>query len=68
MTDSRPLPVPDPSSAPFWEAAAAHRLVIAHCSSCGRRSHPPDVACPHCGRSDAELTFEPAAGGGTVCS
>lgn len=65
---SRPVPVPDARSAPYWAAAAAHRLALARCGHCGRLSHPPDVVCPRCHAPEAELAFEPVAGGGTVRS
>jgi len=32
---SKPLPVPDPESAPFWEAARNDTLVIQRCGLCG---------------------------------
>jgi len=64
----RPLPVPDELSAPFWEAAAEHRLVIARCSRCNELAHPPDIVCPHCHRTDPRFRFEPVSGSGTVCS
>lgn len=67
MTD-RPLPVPDERSAPYWEAAAEHRLVLARCGRCGIATHPPDVTCPHCGDTDPGFRFEPAEHTGTVCS
>ena len=65
---TRPVPVPDESSAPFWEAAAAGTLVLARCARCGRRTHPPDLVCPHCHHTDPQFRFEPVPGTGTVCS
>jgi uncharacterized OB-fold protein len=62
------VPVPDEWSAPFWEAAARHRLTAAACSACGAYSIPPDVVCPHCGDPDAEFSFRPLSGRGTVRS
>jgi hypothetical protein len=41
--------VPDERSAAFWEAAGRHVLTLARCSVCGTFSHPPDLACDHCG-------------------
>lgn len=65
---SRPVPVPDDISAPFWEAAAEHGLVLARCSRCQAFSHPPDLACLNCGSTDPDFVFTPVDGGGTVRS
>lgn len=68
MTAARPVPVPDERSAPFWEAAAQHRLVLARCSRCGELSHPPDVVCARCHHSDPRFVFEEVGGRGAVRS
>ncbi len=65
---TRPLPVPDERSAPFWEAAAEHVLVVARCARCGALSHPPDIVCPHCGSADPAFAFTPVDGAGTIRS
>jgi len=59
----RILPVPDEVTAPFWAAAAEHRLVIQQCQ-CGRLSHPPVAICPECRRHT--FTWLPMSGYGTV--
>jgi uncharacterized OB-fold protein len=64
----RPVPVPDERSAPFWEAAADHVLVLARCSRCSRFAHPPDVVCPNCRSSDPGFEFRAVTGGGTIRS
>ena len=68
MTASRPVPVPDDVSAPYWTAAAAHVLTLARCSQCGKTSHPPDIVCPRCHHPEPGFVFEPVAGGGTIRS
>ncbi|SEP20002.1 Zn-ribbon domain-containing OB-fold protein [Trujillonella endophytica] len=69
MTSSgRPLPVPDPLSAPFWEAAARHVLTLSRCSDCGTLTHPPDVVCDACGSTDPRFTATPVDGRGAVRS
>lgn len=68
MTSSRPLPVPDPSSAPFWDAAAAHELVLARCQRCQQFALPPDSVCPHCGSTHPEFVFTPVSGHGAIRS
>lgn len=65
---TRPLPVPDERSAPYWEAAARHVLTVARCSRCRAWSLPPDLTCPRCLSSDPAFTFEPVDGRGTVRS
>lgn len=64
----RPRPVPDEQSAPFWDAAAEHRLTIARCSRCSAFCHPPDVVCPHCGSTTPGFVFTPVSGRGTIRS
>jgi uncharacterized OB-fold protein len=63
-----PLPVPDEHSAGYWEAAARHVLALARCGRCGRLTHPPGVACPHCLSTTPDFTFVPVDGHGTVRS
>lgn len=66
MTDPLvpPLPVPTPTSAPFWEGLAREELIIQHCDSCDRWVHYPRRRCPHCG-SD-RLTWREAKPEGTL--
>lgn len=65
---TRPVPVPDERSTPFWAAAAEHVLTIARCSRCGAYAHPPDVVCPHCGSTDPDFGFVPVSGRGSIRS
>ena len=53
---SRPLPDPDETSVPFWEAAARGQIVIQRCASCEQVRHPPQPMCPSCNSFDAEWT------------
>ena len=64
----RPVPVPDERSAPYWEAAARHELVVAKCSACEAFTVPPDVACPSCGSTRPDFVFTPVSGCGVVRS
>jgi uncharacterized OB-fold protein len=68
VTTARPVPVPDERSAPYWEATAQHRLVLARCSRCGELSHPPDVVCARCHHPDPGFVFEEVGGRGAVRS
>ncbi len=65
---TRPLPVPDEVSAPYWEAARRHVLVVARCSRCGLFDLPPGETCSHCGTSDPAFRFDPVSGLGRVRS
>jgi len=68
VTTARPVPVPDERSAPYWEAAAQHRLVLARCSRCDELTHPPDVVCARCHHPDPGFVFEEVGGRGAVRS
>ena len=68
MSETRPLPIPDERSAPFWAASAEHVLALARCSRCGTFAHPPDVVCVVCGSNEPDFHFEPVDGRGEVCS
>ena len=50
--DQRPRPLPDDTSAPFWDGARDGRLVVQRCGACERFQYPPDVACIHCQSTD----------------
>lgn len=65
---SRPVPVPDESSAAYWAAAARHVLAIARCSRCESFAIPPGQACPHCGSTDPEYAYQEVSGQGNVRS
>ncbi|MBL7501156.1 OB-fold domain-containing protein [Frankia sp. CNm7] len=65
---ARPLPVPDETSAPFWEAAARHVLTVARCSVCAAFTAPPDQVCPHCHSTEPAFVFTPVSGRGSVRS
>ena len=41
-------PTPTPETAPYWEAAAAGRLSIQRCRTCGRHYFYPRSFCPRC--------------------
>ena len=64
--DERPLPIPDPATAPYWAAARAHRLSLPRCDDCGERHFYPRPLCPHCGSQ--RLGWADVSGDGTVFS
>lgn len=67
MTDSfSDLGAADPTTETFWQACAAHRLVIQHCAACGGWQHYPRPFCLACGST--RLDWAEATGRGTVYS
>lgn len=69
MTQSeptKPLPQPTKYSAPYWEAARRHELVLQRCTDCRTHRHYPRPRCPQCLSPDFEWVR--ARGTGTVYS
>ena len=62
----KPVPVPDPDSAPFWEGCRNGRLLIQHCRDCGHNQFPPGNVCSACGAGAIE--WIEASGRGRVFS
>lgn len=62
---TKPSPVPDEVSKPFWDACNEGRLVVQNCTTCSRLQHPPAKACPQCG-SESNLEFRQMSGRGTI--
>lgn len=58
------MPHPTAVTEGFWAAAREHRLVLAHCGTCGSLHFYPRPTCPSCGSSD--LGWSDAAGTGTI--
>jgi len=65
MSD-RPLPLPDPETAFFWEATARRKLEILRCQTCKTWVHYPKPSCWNC--SSGDLKPEEVSGRGTVYS
>ena len=63
---TKPVPLPDELTLPFWEAARQHRLKIQRCRQCGYYNHPPKPLCDGCGSE--ELGFEAVSGKGAIYS
>jgi uncharacterized OB-fold protein len=51
-----------PSTEPFWQAAADHRLVVPRCTSCGTFRLPPSPFCFHCRAQEVEWIDHDGAG------
>jgi uncharacterized OB-fold protein len=62
-----PVPQADEMSAPFWVAAAQHRLTFQRCCHCGTFSHPPVDFCASCHRVDEPaFAYEEVSGRGRL--
>jgi uncharacterized OB-fold protein len=60
--DVSALEIPtDAWTQPFWDAAAAERLIVPHCTACGTFRWPPGPFCPRC--SAQEVTWVEAGQG-----
>jgi hypothetical protein len=64
----RTIPAPPVSAEtkPFWDAAAAGRLLLKRCEACGEPHYYPRIACPFCG--SARTSWQEASGRGTIYS
>jgi uncharacterized OB-fold protein len=57
---------PDPTTAPFWQAAREHRLVVQRCTACGAHQFYPRPFCLAC--SSLALEWVEVSGRATVYS
>ncbi|MFN8624413.1 MAG: OB-fold domain-containing protein [Candidatus Binatia bacterium] len=60
----KPFPIPTPTSKPFWDALAAHRVRIQQCRACHGWIFYPRIVCPRCWGADLE--WKDIAGTGTL--
>jgi uncharacterized OB-fold protein len=58
------LPRPTPETAPFWDGARQHRLMLPWCADCGKTHFYPRSICPYC--LSANLEWREASGQGTL--
>lgn len=63
---TKPLPIPNPDTEPFWQGCARGQLLLQRCHSCSEYRHPPSPMCHGCLSTDHE--WVPAGGHGTVYS
>ncbi len=61
---TRPIPVPNEWTKPFWDAAKGHVLALQRCRSCRHFQHPPYATCVQC--MSVDLAFEPVNGIGVI--
>lgn len=62
--DDMPVPAASRDTLPWWQACAAHRLLVQRCRACGRTRLPPRPLCPECRSFDAE--WVEVSGRGTI--
>jgi uncharacterized OB-fold protein len=55
-----------PGATTFWAAVAERKVLLRHCTDCGRYSHPRQDACENC--FSAHLRWEEVSGEGTIYS
>jgi uncharacterized protein len=61
---TRPIPVPNEWTKPFWDAAKQEVLALQRCQGCGHLQHPPYPTCTQC--MGIDLKFEPIEGKGRI--
>ena len=61
-----PLPRPTRTTAPFWEAAHDHRLIVQRCDRCGKFRFYPSAGCDRC--ASPAFTWIDMSGRGRVYS
>ena len=61
---TRPIPVPDEWTQPFWDAAKREVLALQRCRRCRQFQHPPAATCVNCMATD--LAFEQVDGAGHI--
>ena len=59
-----PTPSVNPENKPYFDAAAAGRLLIKFCADCKQYHHYPRTSCPHC--LSAKTQWRDAKGTGTI--
>lgn len=64
MTWNKPLPVPTPVSAPYWEGLKGHEVCIQQCTDKGHWFFFPRIHCPVCG--SRSLVWRTVSGRGTL--
>lgn len=62
----KPVVIPDPDSAVFWEGVNNSRFLFQRCEACKKAQFYPRSVCSHC--KAGPLTWEESAGRGRVAS
>ena len=61
---AKPIPIPDLETAPYWDAARRHVLMLPRCNRCRHVLFPPRPECPACLADD--VAWVEMSGRGTV--
>jgi uncharacterized OB-fold protein len=61
---AKPIPHADEASAPYFEGAKAHKLMLMQCQDCGLWRYPSRHHCSNCWSENTE--WKEASGKGTV--
>ena len=65
MADRKiPAPQPNLETQPYWDAAAAGKLLIKKCAACGEAHFYPRAVCPFCFSDRTD--WHEASGNGTI--
>ena len=64
MESVRPLPIPTPTSEPFWNGLANHQVTLQHCDDCDAWVFYPRSHCNNC--LSPNLTWRQVSGNGTL--
>jgi uncharacterized protein len=62
--ESKPVPLPNADSRPFWQACNREELIYQHCQACGRAQFYPRSLCAGCGAGSLE--WRKSRGLGTI--
>jgi len=66
---TRPIPVPNEWTRPFWDAAKRGVLELQRCQSCRHFQHPPYATCVKCIATDLQfeaVRHDGVGGAGTI--
>ena len=59
---TRPIPVPNEWTKPFWDAAKEGRFLIKRCTACEKPFWYPRAICPMCFSAETEWVESPGEG------
>lgn len=66
MAWNKPLPLPTPTSQPYWDGLKAHQVRIQQCEACSHWIFYPRAHCPVC--ASGKLAWRDISGNGTLYS
>lgn len=59
---AKPMPVPDPVTAPYFEGLRTGELRVQRCRACGLRQHYPRPFCMNCMSGDVQFEVDSGRG------